>query len=221
MEGLFPNMLSLKQIALIVTPFILLGTTYLVFKRLVARFGPKAGYLGGFLFYWIAWCLLLPWWILGPDCQLHIYRDGPARFGNPAWLGASLLAIPLLLSYGYAFPRAIRLASVTIVLLSALLAIVNGTLEELLWRGAYLSAFQGSWFLGFVYPAIGFAVWHFAPQSIFANPAPGGNLALVIVAGIVGLMLGWVAWQTGSILWATLSHIMFDFSGIGARIYYR
>jgi membrane protease YdiL (CAAX protease family) len=131
-----------------------------------------------------------------------------------------LLIIPLLLGYGYAFPRAIGQASVSIVLLSALLAIINGTLEELLWRGAYLTAFQGNWFLGYIYPAFGFAIWHLAPQSIFRNPAPGGSIALVVVAGVVGLMWGWVSRQTGSILWGTVSHILFDFSGLGARIYF-
>jgi membrane protease YdiL (CAAX protease family) len=215
------RMLTSKQVVLIITPVVLLGTTYLTFQRLVALFGAKGGYLGGFLFYWIVWCLFLPWWILGTDGVLRIFRDVPSRFGQPVWLGAALLIIPLLLGYGYAFPRAIEQANITIVLFSALLAIVNGTLEELLWRGAYLTTFQGNWFLGYVYPTIGFAVWHFAPQSIFPSPAPGGSTSLVIVAGLVGLMWGWVAMQTGSILWATVSHVLFDFSGLGARVYFR
>jgi len=213
--------MSTKQIVLILTPFVLLATTYLVFQQAAAWLGPTRGYLVGFLFYWIVWCLLLPWWILGPGGLTLVFRDVANRFGRPAWLGVVLLLIPLLLGYGYAFPRAIGQANLVIVLLSAVIALVNGTLEELLWRGAYVVAFDGAWFLGFVYPAIGFAVWHFAPQSIFPNTAPGGNLSLVIVAGLVGLMWGWVARQSKSILWATLSHVLFDFSGLGARIYFR
>lgn len=214
-------MLSFKQIILILTPFALTGTTYFAFQWMAAQFGSKAGYLGGFLFYWIIWCFLLPWWILGTDGLVQIFRDGTNRFGSPAWLGVALLIIPLLLGYGYAFPRAIGGANLTIILLSLLIAITNATLEELLWRGAYLTAFPSHWFLGYLYPAIGFAVWHFAPQSVFPNTAPGGNISLVVVAGLVGLMWGWVARQSGSILWATLSHILFDFSGLGARIYFR
>jgi membrane protease YdiL (CAAX protease family) len=101
-----------------------------------------------------------------------------------------------------------------------LIALVNGSLEELLWRGAYVSVFPESWFFGLFYPAIGFAVWHFAPQAVFPSRAPGGNLALVVVAGLVGLMWGWVALQSGSILWTTVSHVLFDFSGLGARVYF-
>jgi membrane protease YdiL (CAAX protease family) len=214
-------MLSFQQIVLIVTPFALLGTTYLSFQWLVAQFGSKLGHLEGFLFYWIVWCFLLPWWILGTDGLLQIFHDGANRFGNPAWLGIAFLIIPLLLGYGYAFPRAIGQVNPMIILLSAFIAITNATLEELLWRGAYITAFPNSWFLGCLYPAIGFAIWHFAPQSVFPNTAPGGNISLVAVAGLVSLMWGWVARQSGSILWATVSHILFDFSGLGARIYFR
>jgi hypothetical protein len=64
-------------------------------------------------------------------------------------------------------------------------------------------------------------VWHFAPQSVFRSKAPGGNVSLVVVAGLVGLMWGWVAWSSGSILWVTVSHVPFDFSGLGGKIYVR
>jgi membrane protease YdiL (CAAX protease family) len=128
--------------------------------------------------------------------------------------------MPLALGYGYAFPRALRQADVVIIILSALIAVVNGALEELLWRGAYLSIFPDSWFFAYVYPAIGFAVWHFAPQSVVPDTASGGAISLVAVSGVVGLMWAWVANQTGSILWVTFSHVLFDFSGLGARFYF-
>lgn len=212
-------MFSLRQIVLIATPPALLATTCLAYRCLAKLFGPKGGYLAGFLFYWIIWCLLLSWWILGAGGSARVFRDVSPRFGPTMWLGPLLLVIPLLLGYGYAFPRAIKEAGWKIVLLSALIALVNGTMEELLWRGAYLSVFPHNWLLGYRYPAIGFAVWHFAPQSIFPSSAPGGNLILVVVAGLVGQMWGWVALQTGSILWTAVSHVLFDFSGLGARVY--
>jgi membrane protease YdiL (CAAX protease family) len=114
----------------------------------------------------------------------------------------------------------VRGATLQIILVSALLAIVNGTLEEVLWRGTYLAFFPESLWWSRLYPAIGFAIWHFAPQSVFRNKAPGGNLSLVVVAGIVGLMWAWVAGSTGTLLWVTISHILFDFSGLGGRLYF-
>ncbi|NPV81950.1 MAG: CPBP family intramembrane metalloprotease [Firmicutes bacterium] len=74
-------------------------------------------------------------------------------------------------------------------------------LEEVLWRGTYVRIFPNHWFHGYIYPAIGFGVWHFSPQSVFPNTAPGGSVSLVIVAGLVGLMWGWAARRSGSILW--------------------
>jgi membrane protease YdiL (CAAX protease family) len=38
-------------------------------------------------------------------------------------------------------------------------------------------------------------------------------------AAMSGLQWGWVAWRTGSIRWTTVSHVLFDFSGLGARLY--
>jgi membrane protease YdiL (CAAX protease family) len=214
-------MFPLRQIVLIATPPVLLATAYLAYGGLARRVGPKRGYLAGFLFYWMVWCLLLSWWALGIGGFARVFRNVSPRFGSAMWLGPLLLLIPLMLGYGYAFPRAIKGAGWKIILLSALIALVNGMLEELLWRGAYISIFPHNWLLAYLYPAIGFAVWHFAPQSIVPSSAPGGNLVLVIVAGLVGLMWGWVALQTGSILWTTISHILFDFSGLGARVYFR
>ena len=212
---------SIRQVMLILLPVVLLATTYLAFQTFVAAFGLKLGYLAGFLFYWIVWCFLPTWWLLGTDQLLQLFRDVPDRLGRPAWLGGLCLTIPLGLGYGYVFPRAIRQADLTIIVMSVVISFVNGVTEELLWRGAYVSLFPNSWFLTTVYPALGFAIWHFAPQSVVPNPAPGGAVSLVVVAGLVGAMWAWVANQTGSILWVTVSHILFDFSGLGARIYFR
>ncbi|NPV80535.1 MAG: CPBP family intramembrane metalloprotease [Firmicutes bacterium] len=214
-------MFSLKQKALILMPLVLSISTYLCYQWLVALFGPKAGYFGGFLFYWICWGLFFSLWILGRQGFRESFRDTPFRFGRPAWLGLTLLMIPLILGFGYAFPKVLPRADLVIILASSGIALVNGTLEEVLWRGTYVKIFPGHLFLGYIYPAIGFGVWHFSPQSVFPNTAPGGSVSLVIVAGLVGLMWGWVARRTGSILWTTISHILFDFSGLGALIYFR
>jgi hypothetical protein len=212
-------MFTLKQMLLIISPVVLLFTTCFVFNKLTVLLGRERGYFAGFLFYWVFWCFFLPWWILGSNGLTQAFHLAINPFGRPVWIGIALLVAPLLLGYGYAFPRAIKNATIKLVILSALLAIINATLEELLWRGTFISAFPENWFFGLLYPAIGFAVWHFAPQSIFPNKSPGGNLSLVIVAGIVGLMWGRVAWQSGSILLGDFSHILFDFSGLGGRIY--
>lgn len=72
-------MLSWNQITLLIVPWLLLGTTYLVYQLLARRFGKKRGYLGGFLSYWIGWCLLFPLVLLGPHALVHLFGNTSVR----------------------------------------------------------------------------------------------------------------------------------------------
>ncbi len=46
--------------------------------------------------------------------------------------------------------------------------------KKLLWRGLFVRAFPYSMGLGWFHPAIGFALWHFAPLRVMPNRNPGG-----------------------------------------------
>jgi membrane protease YdiL (CAAX protease family) len=210
----------MRRAVLIATPPLLLATTWMAFQLAAALLGQGTGYLAGFLFYWIVWCGLLPLAILGPRRVAALFRSTTRPFGDQPWLGVVILGAPLALGFSYAFPRALPHATAAIIALSLLIAIVNATAEEILWRGTYAAVFRDSRLWGWLYPTLGFAVWHFAPQSVFPNPAPGGSTALVVVAGIVGLGWGWLARRTNTIRWTVLAHVAFDFSGLGARLYF-
>jgi len=100
-----------------------------------------------------------------------------------------------------------------------MLALLDATLEELLWRGSYIAIFHDSWQLGVAFPAVGFGMWHLSPQLLHLNRAPGGKLSFVAVSMVIGLMWGWVAFAASSILLTSIAHLMFDFSGLGAKVY--
>ena len=157
---------------------------------------------------------------IGKEQLVDVFRQAVDSLTSRRWLGLALLLLPLLMAYGYEFPKAVSEATIPSVLSSIAVSIVNGAAEELPWRGEYLRVFPNSRWLGFLYPTGGFAVWHLASQSIFPNTRPGGMISLVIAAGVVGLMWGWLAFKTKSIRWTTLSHILFDFSGLGGRVYF-
>ncbi|TVR58046.1 MAG: CPBP family intramembrane metalloprotease [Gemmatimonadales bacterium] len=107
-----------------------------------------------------------------------------------------------------------------LVLLSAVIALVNGTLEEVFWRGAYVRAFPGIPLLAWVYPSVGFGLWHLAPQSVSTGIGnPSGVVAFVGTATLFGLCWAWVAYRTGPIRWPVISHMLLDFAGLGARVY--
>ncbi len=84
------------------------------------------------------------------------------------------------------------------------MALVNGTLEEVLWRGVYPALFPRSPGWGYLWPTLWFALWHAAPGSVAEGPA----WQLVAGAALFGAALGWVAWRTRSIRWTVLSHVL-------------
>jgi membrane protease YdiL (CAAX protease family) len=130
---------------------------------------------------------------------------------------------PPVVAFVFIFPKALENASRTIVLVSALLALVNGPLEELLWRGAYITLFPGNLWLGLLYPTIGFALWHFAPMSVFPpnRKGLGSKVTLVAQVWFLGLLWAWVAYDTGTILWIAIAHILIDFSALGWDVLFK
>ena len=152
--------------------------------------------------------------------MLATFRQVTEPFGKPRWLGLILLFLLPLFTLLYALPLQIPRATLTIILLSLLIAVVNALCEEVLWRGLYFESFPESIWWGYLYPALWFGLWHYAPQSVLASSYPGGTHSLVLFALVLGLMWGWVAWKTKSIRWTALAHIILDFSGLGALFYF-
>ena len=212
--------LKTKKALLIAAPPLLIISTYFFFQQATSLLGPQLGYFVGFLFYWLVWCLGFSLAMVGWDGFLTAFKDNRPRLTTRKWLGAVLLLVPLAFAYLYEFPRAVSEANLLIVLSSFAISIINGTAEELFWRGIYPQIYPKNKWLGYIYPSFGFAVWHFSPQSVFPSSRPGAAVSLVIFALYLGLSWGWVAFRTKSILWTTLVHIIFDFSGLGGRIYF-
>jgi len=205
---------STTQTALLLAPPILLATTYFVYKGLAFWLGPRRGYLGGFLFYWIGWCFILPFLTIGLDGIKEMLESPQPLFGKPAWLGLLLLVTPPLIIYLTSFPNKIKTASTAVILNSALFALANGTMEEVLWRGTYITAFPNSWVWAYIYPSIWFGLWHLSPQVVYPSTMPGGALAFAFVSIFLGLTWGWVAKTSGSIQYTVTAHILLNFAGL-------
>ena len=202
------------QTGLLITPPVLLATTYIVYGLLAELLGSVNGYLGGFLFYWIIWCSLFPIVLIEPKKITKMFRHANQRFGKPSWVGALFLAGPIVAPLFTMFLPQIGEVSLSIILVSALFAIINGTMEEVLWRGTFITAFPNSWLWSYLYPSIWFGYWHLSPQVIFPSQMPGGAFAFATMSIFMGLTFGWVANKSNSIRWTTLAHILTDFMGL-------
>ena len=212
--------MPLRSVLLYLTPPLLLLSTIMVFHYASIYLGTKAGYFTGFLFYWLFWCLTVPLIVIGWTEIKTFFLRIPLRVSELSWVEIIMLATPLLLGYGYAFPKALHAANSLIIISSLLLAIINALLEEILWRATFIKYFGGNLFMSLIYPTIGFGLWHYAPQTIYPSNTPGTTIAFIGVATIVGLFYGFIARKYKSIYWTTIAHILFDFSGLGARIYF-
>jgi membrane protease YdiL (CAAX protease family) len=181
---------------------------------LAELYGSVNGYLGGFLVYWIIWCGIIPLSLLGFKKIKKMYQSTENRFGKPRLLGAIFLSGPFIAPFFSMFLPKIGEASTFILVLSVLFAIANGTMEELLWRGVFVSTFPKSWLWSYLYPSIWFGYWHLSPQVIFSSQMPGGAFGFATISIFMGLTFGWVAKKTNSIRWTTLAHILTDFMGL-------
>jgi membrane protease YdiL (CAAX protease family) len=202
------------QTILLIAPSILLVTTFITFGLLGELLGSVNGYIGGFLFYWIVWCGILPISLIGFKKIKDIFKDKEHRFGKPRVIGLVFLAGPFVASFFSMFLQKIGEASFSIIFVSALFAIVNGTMEELLWRGTFVTAFPKSWLWSYLYPSIWFGYWHLSPQVIFPSQMPGGAFGFSTMSIFMGLTFGWVAKKTSSLRWTTFAHILTDFMGL-------
>jgi membrane protease YdiL (CAAX protease family) len=154
----------------------------------------------------------LPLLTVGIGGLRAMFRTPHPAFGRPNWLGVLLLLGPPLVMYVTAFPAAIKGLSLKVLVISILYALVNGTMEEVLWRGTYVIAFPDSWLWGYVYPSVWFGLWHLAPMAVRPSEMPGGNFAFALMAIVLGLTWGWVARMSGSIRWTVVAHVLLNFA---------
>jgi membrane protease YdiL (CAAX protease family) len=181
------------------------------------RYGDHVGYVAGFGAYW-AICAGFSIGLLGRRRIRELFRDVRPRLGTPAVLGAVLLLWPPVGAIATRFVPEIGSATPAMVAMIVAVAVANATLEELLWRGVYITLWPRSSWLGWIWPAIGFGAWHLAPQVI--HPSAMGPLVYVASATWLGMSWGWVAWRTGSLRWVSASHVLTDGSGIRNALFF-
>jgi uncharacterized protein len=199
-----------RQLSALAAPPVLIVSTYIAFQVFTDWFGPRWGYIGGFVFFWAVWCFGFSLWAIGPGGVAAVLRSSRPRFPRPAALWLALLVIPVV---GGLVTRLLpELAGATIAVLgmALLIAVLNAIAEELLWRGVYIRLFPGRMVAGWLYPAVFFALWHVSPTSV-----RGSALVLVPTAAFLGLLYGWIAQKTGTIRYTVIAHALVNAMGLG------
>jgi membrane protease YdiL (CAAX protease family) len=198
----------LPQIALVLHALLLIAAMTVLVPALTSALGGPPGYLLSLCLYWLGFCL--------PVIILHVRgRHGPRLYSETlAWRDWFIPGL-LLLQVGTIGLVAVvpntSLLTTHAAMLAALVAVINGPLEEIAWRGGFLTRFADRPRLGFVLGLLLFTAWH-APLALSHGIVfDGGWVALVGGAAGLGLLWSWIAWRTGSVFWVGIAHVLTNF----------
>lgn len=214
-----PGLVATRPVhVFVVAPLFLIATTYAVFQLLMPVAGETAAYFAGFASYWLIGGIVLPLLLIGRDGVASVFARR-TRALSPGFAAALvLLAASVAFGFLFTFPYIFPVDSGATLASLAAYAIVNGTCEEIFWRGTFAHRFPSNRWLGMFYPAVIFTFWHLVPFVVFPLFLHVSALAVIAAVFPMALVYHWVAWSTGSIRLTVLAHVLTNMSGLGAMV---
>lgn len=197
--------MSRPQIALVLHAVLLIAALVLIVPAMTGGLGGQTGYLLTLCLYWAGFCL--------PVIALHVRRRRDPRLFSEklAWRDWWVPGL-LLLQVGAIGLIAVMpntsLLTTQGAMLAALVALINGPLEETAWRGGFMTRFATRPRLGFWLGWVLFTAWHVPLMLSHGVVFDGDWLGLVGGAAALGLMWSWIAWRTGSVFWVSIAHVL-------------
>ncbi|MBD3185571.1 CPBP family intramembrane metalloprotease [Candidatus Bathyarchaeota archaeon] len=199
-------------------PFLLMISTAMVFHVGNVLGGTHWGYVAGFAFYDACWCIIMPIIILNRNGEKLrvVFQEEEPLFQRKHWyLVAFMVLVPTIAIFMYIDTIASLPSTPTLLIAVAIPAtILNGTCEEIYWRGLYTHAFKNKPIIGWIYPAACFSLWHLVPQVVVWE----GGFTLVISSFFLGLPLGLIAFKTRTVTWTAIIHGFIGIIALGAPL---
>jgi membrane protease YdiL (CAAX protease family) len=197
--------MSRPQIALVLHALLLIGALAYLVPALTRTLGGPTGYLLSLLAYWLGFCL--------PVIALHVRgRRSPHLFSERLawrdWFIPALLLLQLGVISLVAMTPHTSMLTTHGAMLAALIGVINGPLEEIAWRGGFMTRFADRPRLGFWLGWLLFTLWHVPLALSHDIVFEGGWMALVGGAAALGLFWNWIAWRTGSVFWTSIAHAL-------------
>lgn len=212
--------LDKKQIVILfIAPLLCISMLVLV-PSLTASMGKTAGYIAGFCIYWFVCCLPAAVYSCGGLSNLReIYTQESNISFITRRLHYLLAIIPCIATFFVVFKKVAPLAGLQVLTIALVFALINGTFEEMFWRGTFNKAFGNNIILAYIYPTIFFGIWHIALYLAKGMVYQGGFASLVGGSFFMGLLWGWVVYKTKSVRIATAAHIVTNFFAFTGLIF--
>lgn len=190
-RGFAPILLPISALALVLGLFVIAPV-------LRMTFGEAQGAMILLGLYWWLFCLPLGLYFSGGRSIWRVSMRGNFGVIMVTVLIAVVILTLLILRHPQGFPL--------VVILGALgFALINGPLEELYWRGAWLQVYGTSlpmYLLGYGL----FVAWHVPLAMMTTIPFQGGVWGLTAGAAGLGAIWAWMAWRTRTIGWSAICH---------------
>jgi membrane protease YdiL (CAAX protease family) len=197
--------LNRGQLALVLHALVLIAALLVIVPALTQALGGPLGYLLSLAIYWLGFCL--------PVIMLHTWKRHDGRLFSERlawrdwWIPLLLLAQVGLIGVAAFFSNTTHLTTRG-AMLAAAIAIINGPLEEMAWRGGFMVRFADRRRLGFWLGWVLFTAWHVPLALSQGIVFDGGWINLVGGAAALGLLWSWIAWRTGSVFWVCIAHVL-------------
>ena len=212
--------LDKKQVVLLFIAPILCITMLISFPIFTAVFGKTMGYVLGFCSYWFLFCIPFSLYSCnGFNGLKELYSPLSNISATIKMLNYLLAFIPCIAIFFVVFKEFVPNAGFRVLAIALLFALINGTFEEMFWRGVFNKVFHNNIYLSYIYPSLFFGIWHIALYLAKGMVYQGGFASLVGGAFFMGLLWGWVAYKTRSIKVVTLAHITANFFAFTGLIY--
>lgn len=201
-----------KQFVLLCATPILCVLMLFLIPFLTSKMGKTTGYILGFCIYWFIFCIPISLYCcngLSELKEIYFTKSNIKKIIRNVWYLTAFM--PSIATFFAVFKNFAAMAGVKALTITLLYALVNGTIEEMIWRGVFNKVFKNNIFLAYIYPTIFFGIWHIALYFAKGVVYQGGFAALVGGSFFMGLLWGWVAYKTKSIKIVTIAHIITNF----------
>lgn len=177
--------------------------TFLIFSFTIKQLGLQLGYWVSSIIYWMI-IFSFSLYYLGFRGIINLYMANKSR----TQLWGLIAFIPVFGTFFVSFIPSFPQLRTSLMILTISTGIINGTCEELFWRGLTLKTEFKNKYVVIIASVIGFGLWHLTLATISGLKFQGGIGALVGGALFMGILWQFVATKTNNIFFVTLAHIL-------------
>lgn len=196
-----------KPQILIISSLLVLPLNLFIFGTAATSFGAGRAFLLGCIFYWLYISLILLLLLKEDSSSLMKMISPSAEFRYTESFKAAAF-LPAVGAFFVGFLPNIESLNLKTGLIILGISIVNGTIEEIYWRGMYLKIFKENRYIILVVSPLLFSLMHVSFLAIEGVAYRGGVSALVGGALFMGILWSYVSLKLNNLLYCIAGHML-------------